>query len=321
MPTITVRAADNGLTLDGTLTYTITVTRRPMLLGSSHVDSGTALAAYQTRYGPLRIARRFESPGKFPTAWNTTKAAVDVGHRSVAWSFKPYIGDVPAIAAIATGVPAAVAQLRGLLDSIPTDGHRHYLCLWHEPEGEIKKRLFTVAAFHDASARFGQLVRDTGRDDLTAMVIFGGTQCFDGLTEREFGFAADDLAPAGMMAGFDAYNLHDGGADTYPWRDLSYRMRLQVEWAKASGRRFAITETGCHEYRTGTDADGDPLYDPARKVAWTLTGLAWAEAQGAEFVAWFDGAFDSDTDKIARRLHSSPQHVAAWRTQNTAGTT
>ena len=280
-----------------------------MLVGASNADNATELAAYESRFGPLRVRRSYDQPtAGVPASWSACVGATDAGTRASVYSFKP------SVAAVAAGDAATVARLRTFLGSVPKDGFRRYLCLWHEPEGEIKDGLFTVAQFRTATARWRDLVAETGRPELVPVVIFAGTQCFDGQTQRAFGWDADDLTPPGVAVGFDAYNRYPGD----PWRSLQYRFQQQVDWAKAGGRRWGVSETGCYEYQTGTNPDGSPVYDSALKVTWTAQGVDWARANGAEFFTYWDQAFQGDVDKLARRLHSSVAHINLWRSINAA---
>ncbi|HEU4544427.1 MAG TPA: N-acetylmuramoyl-L-alanine amidase [Jiangellaceae bacterium] len=265
-----------------------------MLLGSSNVDNATELAAYEGRYGPLRIRRSYNQPAAdLPATWAGTAAAMDVGIRASVWSFKPNV------ASFATG--AYDTRARAFLDSIPVDGYRKIPILHHEPEDQIKKGLFTPAQFKAASARWDALVKATGRLDLLAMVCFAGTQCFDGQTLRSHGWDANDLTPEDMAVCFDAYNAWPEAGRQ--WREASERLGLQAAWASASGRRWGISETGCYEHPDG----------PAIKVQWTRDMVSWADSEGAEFVTYWDNHFESDPDPNKRRLHSSPEHIEAWR--------
>lgn len=310
MGTVTARVADStGHTAAASAGYTVDARRMP--LGASNVDNAAELAAYEQRFGRLHVRRSYNQPEDgIPATWAASAAGADVGRRTSVYSCKP---DIKALAARQAAV---MARARGFFASIPVDGYGKVLILWHEPESEIKQGLFSPVQFYTALVVWDELVRDTGRPDLAAGICFAGTQCFDGQTMRRYGWDADDLAPPKILACFDAYNTYDG-QDPADWRELPVRFGRQAQWANQTGRRWGISETGCYEWRTGTTSGGGPVYDPAHKVAWTTSGLAWARAQGAEFVCWWDNAFTADADKNARRLHSSPQHIAAWRALNT----
>jgi hypothetical protein len=261
-----------------------------MLLGTSNADNTTELNAYVSRFGPLKIRRSYnQPPDDLPATWAACAAGMDAGKRASVWSWKT---DIPAVA---TG--GRDTRIRAFLASIPVDGYRKYLIMQHEPEGEIKSGLFSAAQYLTAQTRWNGLVKETGRADLLAMVCFAGTQTFDGQTA----FHADDLCPTGMAACFDAYNRWPQSG--FAWKDLSDRAGLQAAWANASGRRWGISETGCYEDST----------QPQRKTTWTRDAVAWARAQGAEFFTYWDNAFASDANQTYRRLHSSTQHIAAWR--------
>lgn len=265
-----------------------------MLIGASNVDNTTELSAYEGRYGPLQLRRSYNQPADdLPPTWAATVAAMDVNKRASVWSFKP---NIPSFA---TG--GYDAKVRAFLGTIPEDGFEKWLIIWHEPEGELKLGQFTPAQFKTAAARLDVLVKETKRSDLIAAVCFAGTQCFDGQTLRSHGWEADDLAPDGMAVTFDAYNKYPQTG--FAWKEASERLGLQAAWANASGRPWGITETGCYEHPDG----------PEVKVQWTQNAVKWAREQGARFFCYWDNAFPSDSDKDARRLHSSPEHIVAWR--------
>lgn len=275
-------------------------TRMPV--GSSNIDNATELNTYESRFGPLKVRRSYNQPSDdLPASWAASAAAMDANKRASVYSFKP---TVPSFAA-----GAYDARVKTFLGSIPTDGFPKWLILWHEPESEIKDGLFTPAQFKSATARFDNLVRGTGRGDLLAMVCFAGTQCFDGQTAK-LGWDADDLVPPGVAVCFDAYNRYPEPG--FQWREASERFALQLAWARARGARWAISETGCHEYRTNPLSEPTPVYDTSRKVTWSKNAVAWASSEGAEFFCYWDNSFGGE-DPLARRLHSSAQHIACWR--------
>lgn len=266
---------------------------RTLLVGASNADTAAELAAYEGRYGLMLLRRSYnQPPDDLPPTWAACAAGMDAGKRASVWSFKP---NVPAF-----GTGAYDPRARTFLASIPADGRPKWLLLEHEPEREIKNGIYTPDQYKAGQARWDGLVKETGRPDLLAAVCFAGTQCFDGQTRRSHGFDADDLAPEGMAVTFDAYNRYpEAGA---AWKDLADRAGLQAAWANAGGRRWGISETACYEHPDG----------PARKVTWTRSAVAWAREQGAGVFTYWDNAFGSDPDKTKRRLHSSPQHIAAW---------
>lgn len=290
MGAVTARVRDSaGHSAQATVPYAVTA---PMPIGSSNVDNATELSAYTGRYGPLQVRRSYDQPGQFggsgiPATWSQTSAAALPGSWAHVHSFK---GNVPQ-----TATGQHDARLAGLVASIPQDGRLRWLILWHEPEGEIRSGAFTAAQFYAAQVRFRDILAAAARPDLTQMVCFGGDGCFTGVLP----FTADDLVPPGVHACFDAYNRYP----TSPWRELSERFALQVAWAHARGKRWGLAETGCYEHPDG----------PHRKTAWTTAGVAWARAQGAEFFTYWDNAIDTDPNPLLRRLHSTPEHIAAWR--------
>lgn len=273
----------------------VVVEQSAMLLGSSNVDNAAELAAYVGRYGPLKLRRSYDQPGDFggsgiPASWSQTAAAALSGGWSHVYSFKGNIAQVAA--------GQHDARLAALVASIPAvPGVRYWLILWHEPEGEIKAGQFTAAQFYAAQVRFRDILAAAGRADIAQLVCFAGEQAFNG----SLAFDADDLVPPGVGVSFDSYNRYPQAGTV--WRELRERFALQVAWAQARGARWAITETGCYEHPDG----------PHRKVAWTGNGLIWARANGAEFVTYWDQAFGSDPNPTLRRLHSSPDHIALWR--------
>jgi len=263
-------------------------------LGASNSDTAAEISTYEGRYGPLKIRRSYnQPPDDLPASWSACAAGIDAGKRASVWSFKPNV--------VSFAAGTYDTKARNFLTSIPRDGFVKWLLLHHEPEGEVKAGTFTAAQYKAAQARWDGLVKQTGRPELVAAVCFAGTQCFDGQTLQSHGFAADDLCPPGMAATFDAYNKWPQSG--FQWRELSDRAGLQATWADASGRRWGISETGCYEDTAG----------PAKKVAWTRAAVDWVRQSGGEFLAYWDNAFSSDPNQTYRRLHSSAQHIAAWK--------
>lgn len=288
MGTVTVRVTDSGGTSTTTsVTYTV---GSPLLLGASNADNATEIATYEGRFGTLKIRRSYNQPSDdLPATWAACAAGIDANRRASVWSFKPNVVSVAA--------GGYDARIRTFLASIPRDGFVKWLLMHHEPEGEIKSGAFTTAQYKSAQARWSGLVKETARTDLVPAVCFAGTQTFDGQTA----FTADDLTPAGMAVTFDAYNKWPQSG--FAWKELSDRAGLQVAWAKASGRRWGISETGCYEDTS----------QPQRKTTWTRNAVDFVRSNGGEFFCYWDNAFASDPNQTLRRLHSSTQHIAAWR--------
>lgn len=261
-----------------------------LLLGSSNIDGPADLSAYESRYGPLKLRRSYDQPATdLPSSWAASAAGMDANKRGSVWSFKTNIS--------ATASGSRDARMDAFLATIPVDGRMKYLIMQHEPEGEIKSGQFTASDYKAAQNRWNNRVKATGRLDLLAMVCFAGTQTFDGQTA----FTADDLCPPGMAACFDAYNKWPESG--FQWKELSERAGLQVQWAKASGRKWGISETACYEWTDG----------PQRKLDWTNNAVNWVQSQGGLFLTYWDKNFGSDPDPVKRRLHSSTQHISLWK--------
>jgi hypothetical protein len=133
-----------GIDGDGKETCTVTHRQPPSTvsrvaaMGSASAVDHAAFGELDTAAGPLRACRTYDRA--LPRSFSASKAAgdVDAGRRTY-WSFKPNVRRF-------TSDRAAQAAFSAFLDTIPS-GHETVIVAWHEPEDNIDRGEFTLAAW------------------------------------------------------------------------------------------------------------------------------------------------------------------------------
>ena len=273
----------------------------PVLVGASagargvpgRMSNAEEFAWLERKVGRLEIRHVYDP------AFSSTfsKGMDDVGKRATHYSMRP---DMSALAA-----GKLDARVRGFLDSIPS-GHRTILTLWHEPEV-----VFTTstekATYRKAWQRFGTLVENTGRPELsTSLVLMSWT--FEALANRN----PDDWWPGAAavdIIGVDTYNgasLAQDGWDSplvhlgKPATDEPPTFKGYtpdggfLAYVRAKGKDWGVAEFGSLENVKNF------------KVAWTNTATkgAWVTRAVDDFVA--EGAV------YVEYFHSGPYRGPWW---------
>jgi Glycosyl hydrolase family 26 len=167
-------------------------------------------------------------------------------------------------------------------------GSKILLSFSHEPENDVAMGTPAdyVAAWRHVVSRF----RKDGATHVRFVLILMSSTYNQGKAGRWY--------PGSRyinVVGADGYNWH-GAEAGQRWRAVKDIFRLGNRWAKARGRRFMITETGCLE---------DPA-DPHRKENWFLAAARWLAKKGnsAGFVYFNSDAVHAwRADSSAAALH------------------
>lgn len=284
----------------------------PMLLGASNLNGPLAVAEYESRFGPLRVRRSYDS--WMPEDYMAGRAASDVDVRHSVWSFKPDLR---------TGVDRGA--LERLAGSIPETPYTKVAIIGHELEPAINEGRWTPADMRGVAIAWHDAVAALGRSDVRPAVCFAGTQTF----RKANGYGPDEVCPSAhetplLIPVFDGYNrwpapTGDAG-EVFAWETFEDRFHRQIQWARLAGyEEWVVGETSCHESYTDVYDRGHPDgYVWEAKVDWMAEALRWAEVNGCLFFCYWDRPFagGQDLHPDARRLWSSVTFAAAWRAFN-----
>lgn len=268
-PSVAVPGPGDRETLFGTTVYR----------GDSSFDD--ALARQDAAYGRLEVARIFY-PGD-PPEWGGSPAGQ--ADRPVVVSFKLSPGEVVA------GVHDDA--LRSWFASIPTD-RPVWWSYFHEPENDAEDGAFTAEDFRAAFRHVSEIAAEAPHPTLHAALIL---QCRTAVGAE--GRAVADFDPGADtydVLAFDCYNRQVNDR-VYP--DPAAWLAPVVAAAQQVGRPWALAELGSQL------VEGD---DGTSRAIWLQEVAAYAIAQQAPFVTYFDSAVTGTDYRLADEPSRSAWH-------------
>ncbi len=234
-------------------------------------------AWFDRAVGPVRIYRNFDAGFHYRT-WPATKAhALHPNAPRYDYSF-----NLPP-AEVAAG--QWDARLRTFLASTPRNT---ILSIWHEPEQEIARGLFSAAQFRNMMIRFKGLVdaQDTrdGGSRLVSVVLMAATFAgFKGRNPNTYwpGSAGADLIAVdayGSPSGTRTAAAPAGYTDGRRWKTAAALLRPVDTFAAGEGTRWGVSEFG---YLVD-------IHHPARKAQAITEAVAYARSHRAVMFEYYD---------------------------------
>ena len=241
-------------------------------------------AWFDRAVGPTHIYRNFDNGFHFAT-WTASEAHALHPHAPR----YDYSFNVPPAAVVAGNWDARIGTF------VASTPRNTILSLWHEPEQEIERGLYTAAQFRAMMVRFKRLVdaqnaRDGGRR-LVSVVLMVST--FTGFKGRDPNTYWPGSAGADLIA-VDAYGSPSGtNTDRYPagytdgrrWRTAATLLTPVHTFAVNKNTRWGVSEFG---YLIDVN-------NPAHKAHTITDGVAYARSHGAVMFEYYD-SFGSRAD-------------------------
>ena len=234
-----------------------------MLVGAASQNAnGSDFAALDGVAGPFTVRRSYDTT--LPATFAASVAGIDAGQRASVWSCKPDLTQL-ASGALDTAIRAFVA-------SIPAT-HVCWLTCWHEPDGKIRKGVFTLDQYLPAFRRWCDLIHqaaiDYGRPHVYTTQI---VEAWSG-QHPAAGSTYADLWPGDGYV--DCYGV-DGYSNTGTGSGL---WGPAVQFAASKGIPWGIAELGCV-----TTMDTSWMQTQADYATTTKAG---GQHTRAAFMCWF----------------------------------
>lgn len=239
---------------------------------------------FDAAVGPTQIYRNFDTGFHYAT-WNQTKAFTlhpNAPRYDYSFNLPP--------AEVLTG--AWDARIATFVASTPANT---ILSIWHEPEQEIEKGLFTAQEFRDMMVRFNTLVDAQNALDggtrLVSVVLMVST--FSGFKGRDPNTYWPGNAGADLIA-VDAYGSPSGTKTTAApagytdgrnWKTAEALLSPVYNFSLAKGTGWGVSEFG---YLVD-------VHNPTHKGQTITDGVSYARAKGAVMFEYFD-SFGSRAD-------------------------
>ncbi len=239
---------------------------------------------FDAAVGPTQIYRNFDAGFHYAT-WTQTKAYTlhpDAPRYDYSFNLPP--------AEVLAG--AWDARLRTFVASTPGNT---ILSIWHEPEQEIEKGLFTAQQFRDMMVRFNALVDaqnalDGGTRLVSVVLMVSTFTGFKGRNPNTYwpGNAGADLIAVdayGSPSGTKTAAAPAGYTDGRRWKTAGLLLSPVYAFSVVKGTRWGVSEFGYL-----VDVNG-----PTRKAQTITDGVAYARANDAVMFEYFD-SFGSRAD-------------------------
>jgi hypothetical protein len=238
-----------------------------------------ALAAADTRMGPLRMVRVYDGAAG-PVAALAAARTAGLGSRPICLSFKAdrFGGPVGVVSGLMD------AEVNTVLAACPTD-RPTYVAYGHEPETKVKSGQYTIPQWVAAFQHVTGLIRAHGNPMIKATMILTGYDYANRLPLYYPGDAAVDVL------GVDPYSQNPG--------DTAQSLLTQyVNAGQQYNKPIALGEIGCH------------YSDPAQVTAF-VQSLTWCRDKFL-FVSWFNSPDYGTGFNYA--IDGIPTAAAAFRT-------
>lgn len=235
-----------------------------MLIGAASATSkGSDYAALDASAGPFTCRRSYHGEGENFPLFPVSNAAIDFDTSTNKTRYVSVLSFKPDVVAMASG--DLDDEVNAFLASVPA-AHKMILSIWHEADGKVRQKKFTVAQFKAAFIRFCTLVHQANRPNLSTALILEAYQ--DPTKTKGTQFA--DMWPGRGFADLllvDGYtDLGSGGAVWNP--AITFAFSVGVPWG--------IAEIGT---RSG-----------AVSPAWMAIQYGYAQMYDARLLCWFNTA-------------------------------